>query len=529
MGDKIPIPLFWNVVGGITALKLLLMSSYKSTDFEVHRNWLAITYSLPLENWYTEKTSQWTLDYPPFFAWYEFVLAQVARFVDPGMLHVQNLNYDTPLTVLFQRLSVILSDLWFAYGIKQCCGTLDLPSQLRKRDPWINGGFVLTMLLFGNAGLLMIDHIHFQYNGFLFGFLLLSIAKMMQHKYEESAFWFAILLNFKHIFLYLTPVYAVFLLRSHCFTQSNTDGSVRWRSFSIKRFLCLCSIGALVAAVAYGPFIWKGQMGNILSRLFPFKRGLTHAYWAPNFWALYNVLDKMLATVASKLGIIVSNSQTASMTGGLVKEFRHVVLPNITPMIALACTALSLLPLLKHLWEHPNQPKEYLRCLVLCAYSSFLFGWHVHEKAVLMIIIPLTLLALSDRQDANIYLITGLTGHFSLFPLFFATAETPTKALLFLMHGLYSYFSLNLFYREVKFISEPLLASVEKLYLLGFGVIQLYSSVIHQLTGLDQQYPFLPLLLFSLYCSVGIIYSWLKYYQFILNLPLNTWKIYKIQ
>ncbi|KAG8137063.1 hypothetical protein E2320_005603 [Naja naja] len=211
---------FLALASGVTFLKLLLIPTY-----------------LPASRWYYEATSEWTLDYPPFFAWFECMLSYAAVYFDKEMLSVQNLNHASQMTVLFQRLSVL---------------------QLCKREKrWKRPIGEPTVCSFSPPLV--------EFWPFNCGSYSLPI--------QRFPVWIA----------------AAF----HC--TIIPDGSLRWRSFSFLRVIMLGLIVCLVSAVSLGPFLVWGQLPQLFSRLFPFKRGLCHAYWAPNIWAVYNSLDKMLA------------------------------------------------------------------------------------------------------------------------------------------------------------------------------------------------------------------------------------------
>ena len=57
--------------------------------------------------------------------------------------------------------------------------------------------------MFMHPGFIIVDHIHFQYNAFMFGILLWSILMTRNGNKLASGFLFAVLLNFKHIYMYL--------------------------------------------------------------------------------------------------------------------------------------------------------------------------------------------------------------------------------------------------------------------------------------------------------------------------------------
>lgn len=491
--------------------KILLIPSYHSTDFEVHRHWLALTHSLPLSQWYLDETSPWTLDYPPFFAHFEHFLSFFANLVDPIIVDLhKGLNFNANSVIVFQRLSVIVSESVLIYGV-----------YLLGRKCGFKQRVLMWVLVVWSPGLVIVDHVHFQYNGFLLGILLVSIAALEDGNDLLGGFVFAVLLCFKHLFAVAAPVYFVYLLRHYC------------RGGVFKGFGRLVMMGTVVAAVfvaAYGPFVYYGQIQQVFRRMFPFGRGLCHAYWAPNFWVFYIILDKVLAFLLVKLGFDIK-APTASFTGGLVGDSSpFAVLPMVTPLATFILVLLAMSPCLYKAWKNP-QPRMITRWVAYAYLCGFLFGWHVHEKASLHFVIPLAIVAVQSMADAKHYYLMSIVSCYSLFPLLYEVQEYPLKVLLLTFHVILMWYGFSSQFSEtvvantsaqqkkrgdnfdLKKNSGAISRSftlnwIEKSYLSGLVLVEVWCQFLHPAL-LGNRLPFLPLMIISTYCALGMMYSWM--------------------
>lgn len=472
----------------VTGLKLLLIPAYRSTDFEVHRNWLAVTHSLPISQWYTDQTSKWTLDYPPLFAWFEWALSQVAVHVDPMMLQVKNLGYASGATVVFQRLSVMVADLVLASAAFACSRSW---GQAHAKS------LLAYCLIIFNAGLIMVDHIHFQYNGMLLGLLLWSVLSVERDNVLLAATCFAILLNLKHLFAYAAPVYFVYMLRHYCFDRGH--------NFSLPRLLALAAVVGSVCAVSFGPFVAMGQLPQIMGRLFPFGRGLCHAYWAGNFWALYSFSDKAVAAALPRLGVSV-DAPVGNMSAGQVGISSFAVLPQIGPGATMIAVAAALAPALISLWRRPDK-RRFAEAVAYSNLCGFVFGFHVHEKAALTAVIPFIWVAVQDGRRYGSFLILSTAANYGIFPLLFEQQEYAAKVFMAVAYFCASWFGGKLLFGPDKV--HTVVSGPERAYLAGFLVVEAFGSVLHSIM-FGNKLPFLPLMVTSVYCACGVVHVWAR-------------------
>ncbi len=547
----------------ITVVKILLIPSYKSTDFDVHRNWLAITKHLPLSEWYFDdvngKTVH-TLDYPPSFAFFESILVhnpitnwvvEKGKFVDERCFELlgdaeNRVGLDC---IIFQRATVIIADVVFWIGAYAMAQSIDYevrcPTEGANKRIY-NFKHVLAFLLtISNVGLLLLDHVHFQYNGMMLGILLFSLAALLKSitttKPGErdgmkqqialellGAALFAFLLTMKHLYLTLAPVYFFYLLRRFCFTTASTRSSVQSnndrRVFSFARLVMLGATVVITMVLPFLPFVMHSgnersggdQMKQIFSRLFPFQRGLCHDYWAGNVWALYQFLEKM----AGYLVKIGRRFEGRSAAANLFQKVVPVPFPEITPLMTAVCLLVGLTPAMRCAWRMGScddarlsardRQEGILYCIVYSSITSFMLAYHVHEKAIMTAIIPMTYLAFTSIEGSRLFLRLSTIGHFGLLPLLFRSNELLMKILLSLSFLALSITVLDIAGSGSKGAQTPAINRVgDKCGLFFMGIILSYSEVIHPLMA-GGEMEFLPLMLVSITCAIGLMCCWIQ-------------------
>ena len=358
-------------------IKTLFFRMQPSTDFEVHRNWKDITTTSNIGLWYFDERSKWTLDYPPLFAYLEYLLGILADFLDKYFLtgiNIHTKNNRSLNLIYYQRITVLLlGDITLYLSLKYFTNSF-------KKS--INKYYLFFNLLM-SGGLIIVDNIHFQYNTFLYGIFIFSVASMLRENYLLSSLLFTIVLLFKHIFLYFAPAYFFFLISVYVLKGNGIF-------HKISRLLSLILVVSTVFIMTLLPFIIEcGKFEDstlpfkqILTRLFPVSRGLLHSYWAPNFWALYTFIDKILAFV-----LLGKGKNTSTL--GNVGTFEFDYLPQITPLVS---NILVITLLLIYFIKNFNSKKpNFMKMLFVSSFIFFNFSYHVHEKAILMLSIVLLL------------------------------------------------------------------------------------------------------------------------------------------
>jgi alpha-1,3-glucosyltransferase len=205
----------------------------------------------------------------------------------------------------------------------------------------------------------------------------------------------------------------------------------------------------------------------------------------------------------------VNQDAINSVTRGLVGDTSFAVLPEITAKMTFALTLLfQIIPLIK-LFFDPTWD-VFIGAITLCGYASFLFGWHVHEKAILLVIIPFSLIALKDRRYLGAFRPLAVAGHVSLFPLLFTGAEFPIKT-VYTIFWLLSF--LLAFDRLAPASNRSRIFLFDRFSFVYIAVsvpLIAYCSLVHQMV-FGKQYEFLPLMFTSSYSALGVVASWVGF------------------
>ncbi|KAH3666149.1 hypothetical protein OGAPHI_004338 [Ogataea philodendri] len=346
-------------------------------DFEAQRHWMEITKHLPMKEWYFYDLQYWGLDYPPLTAFHSWILGELGSLTDYSWFALDlSRGIETNDLKSYMRITVLVSEL-MVYIPAVLMYTRWMGRNYNKASP-IDQTIIAAAIIY-QPSLIVIDHGHFQYNCVMLGLSLLAVVNLLEDNYALASIFFVLSLSFKQMALYYAPIFFFYLL-SVCV-------------WPVSRFnpLRLISIGVSVVvtfALMFLPFIYQGgfsQVVQIIVRVFPFDRGIFEDKVA-NFWCATNVVIKY------------KNIFTQS-------QLKNISLLLTLAGIAPSCIAIFLKP-----------TKSLLTwCLSSCSLAFYLFSFQVHEKSILLPLMPITLLL--NEVDSDVISMVCWIANISLFSM----------------------------------------------------------------------------------------------------------------
>ena len=346
-------------------------------DFEAQRHWMEITQHLPMSEWYWFDLQYWGLDYPPLTAFHSYVLGKIGTFIYPAWFELnKSRGCETDGIKTFMRLTVVISDIIFY--IPAVVYFTKWVGRRRNQSP-VSQYIAAAAILF-QPSLMLIDHGHFQYNSVMLGLTVYTINNLLDGFYSMAAVCFVFSICFKQMSLYYAPIFFAYLLSKSLFYP-------RW--FNIPRLVGIAIATVLSFVAMFGPlYLFGGGLANVLQsvhRIFPFARGIFEDKVA-NFWCV----------------------------GNLFIKFRTLYTQEQLQLYSLVLTVLGFLPSFVMIMLYPK--KHMLPyALIACSMSFYLFSFQVHEKTILVPLLPVTLLYTSN--DINVLSFVCWINNVSLFTL----------------------------------------------------------------------------------------------------------------
>ncbi|GAA6017013.1 hypothetical protein JCM11491_006129 [Sporobolomyces phaffii] len=443
-------------------------------DFEAQRHWISLTSSslssvsslaipftslsiplyhpepssnhtvVPVAEWYSHDLGYWGLDYPPLTAYHSYLLGLIAR-LSPSTAQYVTLRPPSTQTSTgemaawegkmramesdgglknWMRATVVGGDVflwvtavawycWWNFGKDLSASTPN--KDLKSRERALRRTLVAAFTILFQPALILIDNGHFQYNSLMLALTLWSInAFQSGHDLVGSALFVASL-GFKQMALYYAPGVFAYLF-GKCLWLGGREG--------LNLFLHLGLTVALSFTLVFLPFLspFPTALFQSLNRIFPFARGLFEDKVA-NFWCALNVVVKLrtLASVSTlaRSSLVLTLLAVLPSTVGVV-WISHRLGQQRTQGKGEGSRAPPPLP------YSPNRaaPTSHLlpHLLVTSSLSFFLFSFQVHEKSILLPLMPLTLLMGArergyGRLDWEWGVLLNNVAVFSMYPL----------------------------------------------------------------------------------------------------------------